>query len=132
VDAPVPPQQIAAQVQLGRASQGGAVALSARSFYVPRGQDWLLPRQGAAMSFLNGCGRALSAMAGYASKLIQLMGNYGMPTEGLRTHIRQAGFLQSDMTGRATVYHAEIRQPDLLNSALQMALQRNRVTSATN
>jgi hypothetical protein len=82
------------------------------------------------MGFLNGCGGALSAMAHYAAEFIQLVGDHRMSAERLHTHVSQAGFLQSDVTGRAAVYHAEIWKPDLLNSALQMALQGNRVAAA--
>ena len=36
----------------------------------------------------------------------------------------KAGFLQSDVATRAAVNHAEFGQPDLLNAALKVALQR--------
>ena len=84
------------------------------------------------MGFFNGGGRALPAVAYDAAKLIQLMGNDRMPAERLHAHICEAGFLQSHMASRTAIDHAEIWKPDLLNSALKMALQGNRIAAAPN
>jgi hypothetical protein len=57
------------------------------------------------------------------------MGDYGMLTVRLQTHIREGGFFQTNVTGRAAVRNADIRMPDLLNSRLEMALQCDGLTA---
>ncbi len=47
-----------------------------------------------------------------------------MRAERLVGNIREAGFFQSDVATGAAVDHAEFGQPDLLDAALEVALQR--------
>src|SRR5208282_2980066 len=119
-----------AQVKLGSPGQVSAMALSAGRFHVTRGQDGLLPRQRAAVSFFDRSRRSLSAMANHAAELVQAVRNHGVSAKGLGCDIRQAGFLQPDMAGRAAVYDAKLGKPDLLKAALEMALQGDRLPAA--
>ena len=77
------------------------------------------------------CG-ALAAMAHRASKLIELVRNHGMRAEGLRAHVGEAGFLQTNVATRAAIDDAEVGQPDLLNLSLEMALECNRIAAVAN
>ena len=81
------------------------------------------------MSFLDRCCSTLAAMAHHASELLCGMGNRRMPTKGLRADVQQAGFFEPDMAGSATIDRTDFRQPVLLDSAMKMPLQGDRVTT---
>src|SRR5579863_7201476 len=81
------------------------------------------------MRLFNGCGGTLSTMAGRASELIQIVRNYRMFPIRLHGHIGQAGFFQTHMATGTSVNHAQLGQPDLLNSASEVPLQRVGVTA---
>src|ERR1700688_4767134 len=121
-----------ALIQLRSARQRPTVALAARRFNVLGRKNRLFPGQRAVMSFSNcGCG-TLTAMAHGASELVELVRNHRMWTEGLRAYIIKAGFFQADVTTGAAVGHAQFGQPDLLNPALEMTLQRDRIAAVGN
>src|ERR1039458_10023910 len=74
------------------------------------------------------CG-ALTTMTNSASELVNLVRNHGMRPERLRAHVGEAHLFHANVATGAAVDHAEVGQPDLLNPALKMALQRDRITS---
>src|SRR5579863_2618748 len=123
---------MASLVEFGRAGQRSPVALPAGRLHILRRQDWLLPGEGAAVGFLDGGGSALSAVTHHAAELIERMRNDGMPAKRLGRNIRQAGFLQSYVAGSATIDDSEAGKPYLVNPALEMALQRHRVSATSN
>ena len=108
------------------------MAFATGRFDVFRGKNRLLPCKCAAMRFRDGGGGALAAMAYGASELLQLVRNCGMRTEGLLAYIVQGGFFQTDVAAGATVGYAEIGEPDLMNAALEVALQSIGVTAVAN
>ena len=84
------------------------------------------------MRFRNRRGRALSAMADRASELIELVRDRGVRAERLGGNIRQAGFFQADVATGAAVDYSEFGEPDLLDAALEVALQRVGVAAIAN
>ena len=68
------------------------------------------------MGFFDRGGGALSSMAQDAAKFGELVRNRRMRTEWLRLDVDQARLAQRDVTGGATVHHAEFGNPDLLNA----------------
>src|SRR5208337_134012 len=131
MDAAVPAQEMTSLVQLGSAGQVGAMALSARRLRVTRGQNGLFPRQRAAVSFFDSGRRALPAMANHAAELLRPVRDRGMPAKRLGGDIRQARFFQTNVAGRATVYDSKLGKPYLLNAALKMTLQSDRLAAST-
>src|SRR5580698_7074379 len=63
-------------------------------------------------------------MADRASELLQLVRDDGMRAIGLIGNIGEARLFQSDVATGAAIDHAEFGQPDLLQAALKMPLQR--------
>src|ERR1700686_336427 len=105
------------------------MAFAAGRLDVFRGQNRLLPCQRAVVRLGNRSGRALSAMANRASELIELVRNRRMRAEGLIRNIRETGFFQPDVATGAAVYDSEFGQPDLLDPAVKVALQRIRIAA---
>src|SRR6202007_250990 len=62
----------------------------------------------------------------------RFVGNRWMRAIRLRGDIGEAGFFHSNVTGGAAVDHAQLGQPDLLNSSLKVPLQRVGVTAIAN
>ena len=118
-------QQLPAQVQLRGSFHRRQVALPAAGIQVIRGQQRLLPRQGAAVSLADRSRRSLAAVTGHTTELRQGVWNRRMRPERLLLNVAQAGLLQSDVTGGAAVHHALIGQPDLLDAVLHPLLQRD-------
>jgi hypothetical protein len=125
-------KQMPALIQLRRARERTAMALAARRLDVFRRQNGLLPRQRAVVRFGYGGRGALPTMAHRASELVEPVRNHRMLAEGLRAHIGEAGFFQTNVATRATVDYAEVGQPDLLNTSLEMALERDRIAAVAN
>src|SRR5579871_506397 len=105
------------------------MTLSAGRLDVLCGKDGLFPRQRAAMRFFHGGCGALPAMTDSASELIEIVGDHWMLAVGLCGDIGEAGFLESDMTTRATIRYSKIGKPDLLDPALKVPLQRVRLAA---
>ena len=105
------------------------MTLPARRLDVPRRQDRLLPRQRAAVGFLDGGRRALPAVTHHAAKLVERVRHYRMPPKRLGADIGETGFFQPDVAGGAAIHDSELRQPDLLDSVVvaEVALQGNRI-----
>ena len=76
------------------------------------------------MGLGNRGGRTLSAMAHCAAELIELVRDRRMRAIGLVGNVGEAGLFQSDVATGAAVDYAEFGQPDLLNAAVEVALQR--------
>ena len=108
------------------------MALSAGRLYVLGRKNRLFPRQRAAMPLGHRGRCALSAMADGAPKLIEIMWNYGMLAVRLRGNIRQAAFFETKVATGTTVNHAKFREPDLLNAAGKVPLQRVGVAAVAN
>src|SRR5208282_3095374 len=126
-------QQIASHVQLRCTGQRIAMALPAGRLYVPCRQDRLLPGLRAAVGLLDGGRRALPAVTHHAAELVKRVRDYRMPAERLRkVGIGQARFFQSGVAGGAAIYDSELRNPDLLDSVVEVALQSYRFSPAPN
>ena len=110
------------------------MTLSARRLDVARRQDGLLPRQRAAVGFLNSSCRTLSAMTHDATELVERVRYCRMLAEWLRADIGQGRFFQAGVAGGAAIHDSELRQPDLLDSVMvvKVALQCDRVASVAN
>ena len=108
------------------------MALSAGRLYVLGRKNRLFPCERAAMGLCHRGSCALAAMARCASKLIQLVRNRRMRAIGLRGNITQAGFFQSNVATGTAVDHAQFREPDLLNPAGKMPLQRVGIAAVAN
>ena len=108
------------------------MALPAGRLDIPRRQNWLLPGQRAAVSFLDGGRSALPAVTHHAAELVRGVRDYRMPAERLRADIGKAGFFQSDVAGRAAIDDSELRKPDLLDPVVEVALQCDRVSPRPN
>ena len=113
------------------------MALPAGRLYVPCRQNRLLPGQRAAVGFLDGGRRALSAVTHHAAELVERVRDYRMPAEGLgNVDIGEAGFFQSGVAGGAAIYDSELRKPDLLDASVRgsgaagLPLLRGSATSA--
>jgi len=74
--------------------------------------------------------RALPTVAHHAAKLVEGMRDYRMPTERLRADVGEAGLFQPDVASRAAIDRSELGQPDLLDAAVKVALQRYRISPA--
>ena len=68
-------------------------------------------------------------MAYGASELIEFMRDHWMRAKWLIRNIRQAGFFQSNVATCAPVDDPQFRQPDLLDTALEVSLQRVRIAA---
>jgi len=55
-----------------------------------------------------------------------------MPAKRLRAHVRQARLSQAGMAGLAAIDHTKIGQPNLLDPAPEMPLQRDRIATIEN
>src|SRR5207302_9584622 len=107
------------------------MALPAGRFDVLCGKDWLLPRQRAAMRFFRCRSRSLATVTHRTSELVNRVRNDWVFPEWLPTDVDQARLFQSHVAGGAAVNDATFRQPDLLDVALEVALQRDRLASAS-
>src|SRR5271165_1706302 len=108
------------------------MALAAGGLHIARRQDWLLPRQRAAVSFFDGSCSALSAVTHHAAKLVGGVRDHRVLAEGLSADVGETGFFQSDVAGGAAIDDSELRKPDLLNPAVEVALQCDRVSARAN
>ena len=108
------------------------MALPAGRLDVACRQDRLLPRQRAAVGFLDGGRRALPTMTHDAAELVERVRNNRMLAERLGADIGKTRFFQSDVAGGAAIDDSELRQPDLLDSVVvvEVALQCDRVSPA--
>src|SRR5271165_4702685 len=79
------------------------------------------------MRLLDGGRSALSAMADSTAELSQRVRNHRMFAECDRVHIGKTGFFQTQMAGGATVRDLLIGHPYLLDAALEVPFQRDRV-----
>ncbi len=109
-----------------------AMALPARRLDIARRQNWLLPGQRAAVRFFDGGRRALPAMTHHTAELVRGVRNHRVPAEWLGADIGQTGFFQSHMAGGAAIDDSQLRKPDLLDSVMKVALQRDRVSPVAN
>src|ERR1035438_3631903 len=125
-------QQVASLVQLRRAGQRPAVALTARRLDVLGGKSRLLPRQRAIVRFGERRGRALPAMADGAPELLELVRDHGMRAERLVGNVGKAGFFEPDVATSAAVDNAQFGQPHLLASAPEVALQSVGIAAVAN
>lgn len=110
------------------------MALPAGRLDVPRRQDRLLPRQRAAVGFLDGGRRALPTVTHDAAELVERVRNNRMLAKRLGTDIGKTRFFQSDVASGAAIDDSELRQPDLLDSVVvvEVALQCDRISPARN
>ena len=108
------------------------MALSAGRLDVPRRQKRLLPGQRAAVGFLDGGGGALSTVTHYASELVGRVRDRRMRAKRLSVDIGKAGFFQSDVASGAAIDNSQLRKPDLLDSIVEVALQRDRIPARPN
>ena len=108
------------------------MTLAARRLHVPRRQKRLLPGQRAAVGFLDGSRSALPTVTHHAAELVKRVRDYRMPAKRLCADIGKTGFFQSDVAGGAAIYNSELRQPDLLDSVVEVSLQCYRVSPAPN
>src|SRR5271157_2525461 len=101
------------------------MALPARRLHVARGQNRLLPRQRAAVSFLDRGRGALPAVAHHTAELIERMRNRRMASKWLGADIGQTRFFQSDVASGTAIHNSKLRKPDLLDSVVlvEVALQ---------
>src|SRR5208337_4478304 len=74
----------------------------------------------------------LSAMADSTAELSQRVRNHRMFAECDRVHIGKTGFFQTQMAGGATVRDLLIGHPYLLDAALEVPFQRDRVGASAN
>ena len=108
------------------------MALPAGRLDIARRQNRLLPGQRAAVRFLDGGGSALPTVTHHAAKLVRGVRDYRVRAERLRADIGKTGFFQSDVAGGAAIDNSELRKPDLLDSVVEVALQRDRVSPGPN
>src|SRR5579863_10211407 len=108
------------------------MALSAGRLDKARRQNWLLPGKSAAVSLFHGGSSTLSAMTHHAAKLVRRMWDYRMAAERLRADIGKARFFQSHVTSSAAIDDSELQKPYLLDSVMEVTLQRDRVTARAN
>ena len=108
------------------------MALPAGRLHIPRGQNWLLPGQSAAVGFLDRGRSALPAVAHHAAKLVGGVRDSRMLTERLRADIGEAGFFQSDVASSAAIDDSELRKPDLLDPVVEVALQCDGISPGPN
>src|SRR5438045_5912438 len=132
VQAALSSQQRTSLVQLRGSVELPSMALSAGRLDVLGRQNRLFPCEPAAMRFRHRRRSALATMARRASKLIQLVRNRRMSPVGLAGHVTQARFFQSNVATGTAVHYAKIREPDLLNAAGKMPLQRVGIAAVGN
>lgn len=84
------------------------------------------------MCFFDAGCRTLSAVAKYATHLFGGVGNHRMAAKWLRAYIHEASFLLADMAGCTTIDNSQFRQPCLLNSALEVALESDGFSAPAN
>src|SRR5271167_468146 len=84
------------------------------------------------MRLLYGGRSTLSAMASSAAELSQRVRNHRMFAECHRANIGQTGLFQSGVASRTTVGHLLFGNPYLLDSALEVPFQRDRVSASAN
>src|SRR5215472_1125421 len=116
-------------IQLRCARQRTAMAFAAGRLDVLVRKDGLFPCQRTVVGFGNRCGSALATMADRAAELVQIVRHRWMLSIRLPGNIGKACFFQPDVASRAAINPSEFRQPDLLNSAIKMALQGIRLTA---
>jgi len=84
------------------------------------------------VSLFDGGGPSLAAMTQHATKLGETVRYRRMRPERLGLHAGEAGFLESRVTGGATVHHAQLGQPNLLQTGLESAREGGSVTPSAN
>ena len=108
------------------------MTLSAGRLDVACRQDRLLPGQRAAVGFFDGGRRALSTVTHHAAELVKRVRDYRMHAERLGADIGETGLFQSNVAGGTAIYDSELRQPDLLDAVVEVALQCYRLPAAPN
>src|ERR1700680_4849375 len=108
------------------------MTLPAGRLHIPRRQKWLLPGQRAAMRFLDGGRRALPTVTHHAAELVGGVRDYRVPAERLCADIGKTGFFQSDVASSTAIHDSELRKPDLLDPAVEVALQCDGVSPGPN
>ena len=110
------------------------MALPAGRLDIACRQDRLLPRQRAAVRFLDGSRRSLPTVTHHATELVERVRNDRMLAKRLGADIGKTRFFQSNVTGGAAIDDSELRKPDLLDSVVivEVALQCDRVSPARN
>ncbi len=125
-------QQRTSLVQLRSSGELPSMALSAGRLDVLGRKNRLFPCERAAMRLRNRRRSALATMARCASKLVQLVRDRRMPAIGLGRDIAQAGFFQSNMATGTAIHYAKIGEPDLLDTAGKVPLQRIGIAAVAN
>src|SRR3954468_12593012 len=132
VQAALSSQQRTSLIQLRGSGELASMALSAGRLDVFGRENRLFPGERAAMCLGDRRRSPLAAMARRASKLIQLVRNRRMSPIGLAGHITQADFFESNVATGTAVDHAQLREPDLLNSTGKVTLQRVGIAAVAN
>lgn len=71
-------------------------------------------------------------MTHYTTELFRGVRDYRMPAEWLCGDIGKTRFLQSHVASGAAINNSKLRKPDLLDPAVEVALQRDRVSPRPN
>jgi hypothetical protein len=79
------------------------------------------------MRSFDGCSRTLSAVADDTTEFREGVRNRRVGQKGLNRGTGQAGFLKRHMAGGAAINNVLLRQPNLLESTLEMLLQLCRI-----
>src|SRR5579864_94316 len=127
VRATVARQKAPSQIELRRTLKRVHVTLAARRLEITRRQYRLLPCLGAVVRLLDSCGSSLTVMANHAAKLGERVGHRRVRTEGFPAHIIEARFLQGHVAGCATVHHALLGNPYLVDAAFKSPPQTRRI-----
>ena len=111
--------------------EGRRVRLRLLGLDVLRRQQRLFPLLGTVVRLFNGSRRSLSAMASRAAKFSQRVRNDRMLAKRHRADIGEACFLKPEMASGTAVGHLLLGNPDLLNAALEVALQGDGISAST-
>src|SRR5271165_2060306 len=108
------------------------MALPATGLDVLRRQQWLFPLLGSVVGFFDRRCGALPTMASGAAELGQRVRNHRMLAKSYRADIGESVFFQSKMAGGAAIRDLLLGNPNLLDAAFIMALERNGINTASN
>ena len=121
-------KELAASIEQWRLRQRPAVAGAAGRLDVPYRQQRLFPRQRRLVCLRHLCRRTLAAVTNRTTPFTDAMRDRGMHAKWLRhRRVEQAGLCNSLVASGATVYYAQVRDPNLVDVGMVVGEQTLRV-----